>query len=101
MAVWRGPAECGLDKHASRIPLQLTLAHPQSYPIQAGSFADRQVKRRRNHSNSWRAQFSQNLLRPGQYARIQCVDRKHTGALLVPSGGDQQQGKSQVTVWPR
>src|SRR5262245_13457918 len=42
---------------------------------------------------------SKNLLRPGQYARIQAPTRNITGALLVPQAAvNQQQGTYQVTV---
>ena len=42
---------------------------------------------------------SKNLLRPGQYARIQTPTGNITGALLVPQAAvNQQQGTYQVTV---
>jgi len=42
---------------------------------------------------------SRNLLRPGQYARIQAPTGNITGALLVPQAAvNQQQGTYQVTV---
>ncbi|HEX8881636.1 MAG TPA: efflux RND transporter periplasmic adaptor subunit, partial [Candidatus Acidoferrum sp.] len=42
---------------------------------------------------------SKNLLRPGQYARVQAPTGNITGALLVPQAAvNQQQGTYQVTV---
>ena len=87
--------------HASRIPLQLTLADGSAYPHPGRIiFADRQV-----NTQTGTIQIvggtanSKNLLRPGQYARIQTPTGNLTGALLVPQAAvNQQQGTYQVTV---
>jgi RND family efflux transporter MFP subunit len=87
--------------HASQIPLHLTLADGSTYP-HAGKiiFADRQVDTQTGTIQIV-GEFpnSRNLLRPGQYARVQASTGKITGALLVPqSAVNQQQGAFQVTV---
>jgi len=101
MADGGGPGSVDFIAHASRIPLQLTLADGSRYPHPGRIvFADRQVDRRTGtiqivgeFSNS------KNLLRPGQYARVQAPTGSITGALLVPQAAvNQQQGTYQVTV---
>jgi RND family efflux transporter MFP subunit len=87
--------------HASRIPLQLTLADGSSYSYRGKIvFANRQV-----NTDTGTIQIvgefpnSKNLLRPGQYARIQAPTGNIMGALLVPQAAvNQQQGTYQVTV---
>src|SRR6266436_3432101 len=86
---------------ASRIPLQLTLAdgntHSHSGKI---IFADRQVNAQTGTIQIV-GEFpnSRNLLRPGQYARVQAPTGNIVGALLVPQAAvNQQQGTYQVTV---
>ena len=101
MADGGGPGSVDFITHASRIPLQLTLADGSTYPHPGRIiFADRQV-----NSQTGTIQIvgefpnSKNLLRPGQYARIQAPTGKITGALLVPQAAvNQQQGTYQVTV---
>src|ERR1700723_2330629 len=87
--------------HASRIPLQLTLADGSTYSYRGKIiFADRQVNAQTGtiqivgeFSNS------RNLLRPGQYARVQAPTGSIAGALLIPQAAvNQQQGTYQVTV---
>jgi len=101
MADGGGPGSVDFLTHASRIPLQLTLADGSAYPPPGRIiFADRQVNTQTGtieivgeFSNS------KNLLRPGQYARIQTPTGNLTGALLVPQAAvNQQQGTYQVTV---
>jgi RND family efflux transporter MFP subunit len=101
MADGGGPGSVDFTTHASRIPLQLTLADGSAYP-HAGRiiFADRQVDTQTGTIQIV-GEFpnSKNLLRPGQYARVQAPTGNITGALLVPQAAvNQQQGTYQVTV---
>src|SRR5437879_13388177 len=94
MADGGGPGSVDFITHASRIPLQLTLADGSTYPHPGRIiFADRQVNTQTGTIQIV-GEFlnSKNLLRPGQYARIQAPTGNITGALLVPqAAGDQQQ----------
>src|ERR1700741_2722132 len=96
-----GPGSVDFRTHASRIPLQLTLADGSAYPHSGRIiFADRQVNTQTGTIQIV-GEFpnSKNLLRPGQYARIQSPTGNITGALLVPQAAvNQQQGTYQVTV---
>jgi RND family efflux transporter MFP subunit len=101
MADGGGPGSVDFLTHASRIPLQLTLADGSVY-LHPGRiiFADRQVNAQTGTIQIV-GEFpnSRNLLRPGQYARIQTPTGNITGALLVPQAAvNQQQGTYQVTV---
>jgi RND family efflux transporter MFP subunit len=87
--------------HASQIPLKLTLADGSVYQ-HAGKiiFADRQVSTQTGTIQIV-GEFPnpRNLLRPGQYARIQAPTGNIAGAMLVPQAAvNQQQGTYQVTV---
>jgi RND family efflux transporter MFP subunit len=101
MADGGGPGSVDFLTHASRIPLQLTLADGSVYPHPGRIiFADRQVNPQTGTIQIV-GEFpnSKNLLRPGQYARIQTPTGTITGALLVPQAAvNQQQGTCQVTV---
>jgi len=101
MADGGGPGSVDFITHASRIPLQLTLADGSTYPHPGRIiFADRQVNTQTGTIQIV-GEFtnSKNLLRPGQYARIQAPTGNITGALLVPQAAvNQQQGTYQVTV---
>ena len=101
MADGGGPGSVDFRTHASRIPLQLTLADGSTYPHPGRIiFADRQVNTQTGTIQIV-GEFpnSRNLLRPGQYARIQTPTGNITGALLVPQAAvNQQQGGYQVTV---
>jgi RND family efflux transporter MFP subunit len=101
MADGGGPGSVDFLTHASRIPLQLTLADGSTYPHPGRIiFADRQVNTQTGTIQIV-GEFpnSKNLLRPGQYARIQTPIGNVTGALLVPQAAvNQQQGTYQVTV---
>jgi len=101
MADGGGPGSVDFITHASRIPLQLTLADRSTYPHPGRIiFADRQVNTQTGTIQIV-GEFlnSKNLLRPGQYARIQAPTGNITGALLVPQAAvNQQQGTYQVTV---
>jgi len=101
MADGGGPGSVDFLTHASRIPLQLTLADGSAYPHPGRIiFADRQVNTQTGTIQIV-GEFpnSRNLLRPGQYARIQTPIGNITGALLVPQAAvNQQQGTYQVTV---
>jgi len=82
-------------------PLELTLADGSLYP-ERGSFslADRQVDLRTG-TITMQSQFPnpENILRPGQYAKIRVPAETRKGALLVPQQAIQQlQGSSQVAV---
>jgi len=101
MADGGGPGSVDFLTHASRIPLQLALADGSTYPHPGRIiFADRQVNTQTGTIQIV-GEFpnSKNLLRPGQYARIQTPIGNVTGALLVPQAAvNQQQGTYQVTV---
>jgi membrane fusion protein (multidrug efflux system) len=101
MADGGGPGSVDWLTHASRIPLHMTLADGSAYP-HAGRiiFADRQVNAQTGTIQIV-GEFpnSRNLLRPGQYARIQAPTGDIGGALLVPQAAvSQLQGTYQVTV---
>jgi RND family efflux transporter MFP subunit len=87
--------------HASRIPLRLTLADGSTYPHPGRIiFADRQVNTQTGTIQIV-GEFpnSRNLLRPGQYARVQAPTGSIEGALLIPQAAvNQQQGTYQATV---
>src|SRR5246127_970693 len=101
MADGGSPGSVDFISHASRIPLQLTLADGNAYPHPGRIiFADRQVNTQTGTIQIV-GEFPnpRNLLRPGQYARIQTPTGNITGALLVPQAAvNQQQGTYQVTV---
>jgi RND family efflux transporter MFP subunit len=101
MADGGGPGSVDFITHASRIPLQLTLADGRTYPHPGRIiFADRQVNTQTGTIQIV-GEFpnSRNLLRPGQYARVQAPTGNIEGALLVPQASvNQQQGTYQVTV---
>src|ERR1700732_5111674 len=101
MADGGGPGSVDFITHASRIPLQLTLADGSIYPHPGRIiFADRQVNTQTGTIQIV-GEFpnSKNLLRPGQYARIQAPTGNIERALLVPQAAvNQQQGTYQVTV---
>ena len=101
MADGGGSGSVDFMTHASRIPLQLTLADGSTYPHPGRIiFADRQVDAQTGTIQIV-GEFpnSKNLLRPGQYARIQAPVGKVDKALLVPQAAvNQQQGTYQVTV---
>ena len=101
MADGGGPGSVDFLTHASRIPLQLTLADGSAYPHPGRIiFADRQVNTQTGTIQIV-GEFpnSRNLLRPGQYAHIQTPTGNLTGALLVPQAAvNQQQGTYQVSV---
>jgi RND family efflux transporter MFP subunit len=101
MADGGSPGSVDWLTHASRIPLQLTLADGSTYPHPGRIiFADRQVNTQTGTIQIV-GEFpnSKNLLRPGQYARVQAPTGDLRGALLVPQAAvNQQQGTYQVTV---
>jgi membrane fusion protein (multidrug efflux system) len=101
MADGGGPGSVDFISHASGIPLQLTLADGNVYPHPGRIiFADRQVNTQTGTIQIV-GEFpnSRNLLRPGQYARIQAPTGKIKRALLVPQAAvSQQQGICEVTV---
>jgi membrane fusion protein (multidrug efflux system) len=101
MADGAGPGSVDFITHASRIPLQLTLADGSTYSHPGRIiFADRQVNTQTGTIQIV-GEFpnSRNLLRPGQYARVQAPTGNIEGALLVPQAAvNQQQGTYQVAV---
>src|SRR5246127_960337 len=101
MADGGGPGSVDFITHASRIPLQLTLGDGSTYPHPGRIiFADRQVNTQTGTIQIV-GEFtnSKNLLRPGQYARIQAPTGNITGALLVPQAAvSQTQGSCQIAV---
>jgi membrane fusion protein (multidrug efflux system) len=96
-----GPGSVDFIMHASRIPLRLTLADGSAYPHPGKIiFADRQVNTQTGTIQIV-GEFpnSKNLLRPGQYARVQAPTGKIEGATLVPQAAvNQHQGICEVTV---
>jgi len=101
MADGNAPGNVDFMAHASRIPLQLSLADGSTYPHPGKIiFADRQVNMQTGTIQIV-GEFpnSRNLLRPGQYARVQAPTGNIKGALLVPQAAvNQEQGTYQVTV---
>ncbi|HEY4842832.1 MAG TPA: efflux RND transporter periplasmic adaptor subunit [Terriglobales bacterium] len=101
MADGSAPGSVDFVARASRIPLKLTLADGSTYSYSGKIiFADRQV-----NTQTGTIQIvgdfpnSRNVLRPGQYARIQAPTGSIAGALLIPQAAvNQQQGTYQVTV---
>ena len=95
------PGSADFLTHASRIPLKLTLADGTTYQHPGKIiFADRQVSAQTGTIQIV-GEFSnpRNLLRPGQYARVEAPTGNITGALLVPQAAVAQlQGTNQVTV---
>src|SRR3984957_14614655 len=96
-----GPGGVDWLTHASHIPLHLTLSDGSAYPHPGRIiFADRQVNAQTGTIQIL-GEFSnsRNLLRPGQYARVQAPTGSIAGALLIPQAAvNQQQGTCQVTV---
>src|ERR1700693_5707328 len=96
-----GPGSVDWLTHASQIPLHLTLADGSVYPhLGRIIFADRQVSTQTGTIQVV-GEFpnSRNLLRPGQYARVQAPTGSIAGAILIPQAAvNQQQGSYQVTV---
>src|SRR5258708_21998781 len=101
MADGGGTGSVDFITHASRVPLQLTSADGSIYPhLGRIIFADRQVNMQTGTIQIV-GEFpnARNLLRPGQYARIQAPTGFITRALLGPQAAvNQQQGTGQVTV---
>jgi RND family efflux transporter MFP subunit len=101
MADGGGPGSVDFITHASRSPLQLTLADGSIYPYPGRIiFADRQVNTQTGTIQIV-GEFpnSRNLLRPGQYARVQAPTGNLTGALLVPQAAvSETQGNYQIAV---
>lgn len=101
MADGSAPGSVDFLTRASRIPLKLTLADGSAYPHPGKIiFADRQVNEQTGTIQIV-GEFpnSKNVLRPGQYARVQASTGTIDGALLVPqSAVSQLQGTDQVTV---
>jgi len=101
MADGESPGSTNWLTHASQNRLQLTLADGSTYPHPGKIiFADRQVNTQTGTIQIV-GEFpnSKNLLRPGQYARIQASTGKLDGALLVPQAAvNEQQGTYQVTL---
>lgn len=101
MADGGSPGSVDWLTHASRIPLKLTLADGSTYQhLGKIIFADRQVNEQTGTIQIV-GEFPniRNLLRPGQYARVEAPTGNITGALLVPqSAVSQLQGTDQVTV---
>jgi RND family efflux transporter MFP subunit len=101
MADGATPGSVDFMRHASRMPLKLTLADGSTYPHPGKIiFADRQVDVQTGTIQVV-GEFPnpKNVLRPGQYARVQAPTGTIHGALLVPqSAVTQQQGTNQVTV---
>ena len=88
-------------REAERAVLELTLANGSVYP-ERGTFslADRQVDLRTG-TITMQSLFPnpENILRPGQYAKIRVAAEMRKGALLVPQLAIQQlQGGNQVAV---
>jgi RND family efflux transporter MFP subunit len=101
MADGGAPGSVDWLTHASRIPLKLTLGDGSTYSHPGKIiFADRQVNVQTGTIQIV-GEFPnpRNLLRPGQYARVEAPTGNITGAMLVPqSAVTQLQGTDQVTV---
>src|SRR6202162_571237 len=101
MADGGGPGSVDWLTHTSQIPLHLELADGSAYPHPGRIvFADRQVNTQTGTIQIV-GEFpnSRNLLRPGQYARVQAPTGSIAGALLIPQAAvNQQQGSYPVTV---
>ena len=95
------PGSAEFLTRASRIPLKLTLSDGSVYPHPGRIiFADRQVDVPTGTIQIV-GEFpnSRNVLRPGQYGRVEAPIGSLTGAMLVPqSAVTQLQGTDQVTV---
>jgi RND family efflux transporter MFP subunit len=101
MADGGAPGSVSFLTHAARVPLKLTLADGSTYPHTGRIiFADRQVNVQTGTIQIVGEFLNpKNLLRPGQYARIQAPTGSITGALLVPQAAvSQLQGAYQVAV---
>lgn len=90
-----------VGRGGERTPLELTLANGSLYP-ERGTFslADRQVDSRTG-TITVQGLFANpdNLLRPGQYAKIRVAAETRKGAMLVPQQAVQQlQGSNQIAV---
>jgi RND family efflux transporter MFP subunit len=93
--------EIEAGRGGQRTPLELTLADGSVYP-ERGTFslADRQVDLRTG-TITVQGLFANpnNMLRPGQYAKIRVAAETRRGAILVPQQAVQQlQGSNQVAV---
>ena len=93
--------EIEAGRGGERTPLELTLADGSVYP-ERGTFslADRQVDLRTG-TITVQGLFANpdNILRPGQYAKIRVAAETRKGAMLVPQQAVQQlQGSNQVVV---
>lgn len=101
MADGGAPGSVDWLSHASQIPLRLALADGTTYAYPGKIiFADRQVNTQTGTIQIV-GEFPnpRNLLRPGQYARIQAPTGNAPGALMVPQAAvGQLQGSYQVTV---
>ena len=101
MADGTAPGTVDWLTHASRLPLKLILADGSTYSYHGKIiFADRQVDVQTG-TIQMVGEFPnpKNLLRPGQYARVEAPTGNITGALLVPQAAvTQLQGTDQVTV---
>ena len=101
MADGGAPGSVDWLSHASQIPLRLTLADGTTYAYPGKIiFADRQVNTQTGTIQIV-GEFpnSRNLLRPGQYARVQAPTGNAPGALMIPQAAvSQLQGTYQVTV---
>jgi RND family efflux transporter MFP subunit len=101
MADGGSPGSVDWLTRASRIPLKLTLADGSTYSHPGRIiFADRQVDTQTGTIQIV-GEFpnARNVLRPGQYARVEAPTGNMAGALLVPqSAVTQLQGTDQLTV---
>jgi membrane fusion protein (multidrug efflux system) len=101
MADGTAPGTVDWLTHASRLPLKLILADGSTYSYHGKIiFADRQVNVQTGTIQIV-GEFPnpKNLLRPGQYARVEAPTGNITRALLVPQAAvTQLQGTNQVTV---
>ncbi len=83
------------------VPLTLTLANGKEYPTKGKIiFADRQVDSQTGTIRIVGAFANPgNILRPGQFGKIQAITDNHKGALLVPQKAVMElQGSYQVAV---
>ena len=97
----KGKGTVDFIRLGSQVPLQLTLTNGNIYPHKGRIvFVDRQVDSQTGTIRVVGAFDNPgNLLRPGQFGRIQAMTGMHNGALLVPQRAvTELQGRYQVAL---
>ncbi len=97
----KGKGTVDFIRLGSKVPLQLTLANGNIYPYKGRIvFVDRQVDSQTGTIRVVGAFDNPgNVLRPGQFGRIQTITGMHNGALLIPQRAvTELQGRYQVAL---